>query len=266
MEPVLAALALAIAGYMAGSVKVINQGNQGIVERLGRFQRVLNPGLNFVIPMLDSVLVESTREQLLDIDPQQAITRDNVPLTVDAIVYWQILDVQKAYYAVQDLEEALKNLVITTVRSEVGRMDLKETVSSRGQINRALLNQLDEATEDWGVKVKRVEVQEITPSTAMLEALEQERVAESRRKADIAQSQGTVQSIELISDALRNQPNAKDVLKYLLTQRYVEANMQLGESPNSKIIFMDPKSLTETIGELIGADTTEIGNDSNERS
>ncbi len=94
MESLIAALTLVVVGYIAGSVKIINEGNEGIVERLGQYRRSLKPGLNFVIPVFDTVLVETTREQVLDTDPQQAITRDNVPLTVDAVMYWKILDVQ----------------------------------------------------------------------------------------------------------------------------------------------------------------------------
>jgi regulator of protease activity HflC (stomatin/prohibitin superfamily) len=267
MEAIIAALALTLMGYMAGSVKIINEGNAGIVERLGKYRRTLNPGLNFVIPMLDTVLVETTREQLLDIDPLSAITRDNVSLSVDAVMYWKILDVYKAYYAVEDLEPSLKNMVVTTLRSEIGRMELRETVSSRGKINQALLNQLDEATETWGVKVTRVEVQEIKPSKTMQESLELERSAESKRKAAISETEGTVESIQRISKALQSQPNAQDVLKYLLAQRYVESNFKLGESANSKIIFMDPNALSETVNRLIeSAETPEETNGDNWKS
>lgn len=263
MESLLAALTLAIIGYMVGSVKVINEGNEGIVERLGQYRRTLKPGMNFVIPVLDTVLVETTREQLLDIEPKSAITRDNVSLTVDAIMYWKILDVYKAYYAVEDLEEALKNLVITTLRSEIGRMDLRETVSNRAKINQALLHQLDEATETWGVKVIRVEVQEISPSKTMLESMELERAAESKRKATISETEGMVESIQRISRALQSQPNAQAVLKYLVAQRYVDANFKLGESANSKIIFMDPKALSESVGELMSSEGPEAGGHGN---
>lgn len=258
MEPFLI-LALAVVGYAIGSVKIINEGNMALVERLGQYNRALKPGLHHVIPVLESVLIETTREQILDIEPKSTITRDNVSLTVDAVMYWKILDIRKAYYTVENLEEALRNLVITTLRSEIGRMDLRETVSSRNKINQALLHQLDEATETWGVKVMRVEVEEITPSKTMLEALELERAAESKRKAAISETEGTVESIQRISKALQ-QPNAQSVMQYLLAQRYVDANYKLGESPNSKIIFMDPKSLTETIGDMISSEG--VGKDS----
>jgi regulator of protease activity HflC (stomatin/prohibitin superfamily) len=254
MEPLLAALTLAIVGYIFGSVKVIYQGNEALVERFGQYRRTLKPGLNFVIPVIDTVIEESTREQLLDIEPQSAITRDNVTLQVDAVMYWKILDVQKAYYAIQDLEEALRNLVITTLRSEIGSMDLRETVSSRSDINKALLKELDEATESWGVKVIRVEVQDIKLSDALRDALEKERTAESLRKAAIQEADGMVESIRRISNVIQKESNSEIVLKYLIAQKYVDANYKLGESHNSKVVFMDPGQLTEAVSHLIRTD------------
>jgi regulator of protease activity HflC (stomatin/prohibitin superfamily) len=250
MEPLLF-IGLAAIGYLIGSIKIINQGNEAIVERLGRFNRLLKPGLHHVFPLIETVLVESTRERLLDTEPKPAITKDNVSLDVDAIVYWKILNVKKSYYAVQDLEEALKNLVLSSLRSEVGSMSLQETISSQNQINQMLARQLDEATEDWGVQIIRVEVQEITLPKTMREALELERAAASRRSAAISETEGTVESIRLIANALQAQNNTQAILKYLLAQRYVDANFKLGDSANSKIVFMDPKALTEAVTELM---------------
>ena len=116
IESLLGAFTLIILGYMIGSVRIIDQGDEALVQRLGQYKRTLKPGLNFVIPFVDTVLVETVREQLLDIDPQPALTKDNVPIEVDAIIFWQITELQKAYYAIEDLEEALKQLVITNLR------------------------------------------------------------------------------------------------------------------------------------------------------
>lgn len=259
MDALLAGLTLLIVGYIVGSVKIINQGNEAIVERLGQYRRTLKPGLNFVVPLIDTVLMESTREQTLDIQPQPAQTRDNVTLTIDAIVYWKILEVERAYYSVEDLDEALKNLVITTLRAEVAQLDLSETVAAQKKINQAVLKQLDEAAQSWGIQVLRIEVQEIKLSEKLRQSLEEERVAESKRKARLSETQGMVESIERISKALKAAPDSELALRYLMTQQYVDSNFKLSESRNSKIIFMDPKSLNETIGELIGADTTEGG-------
>lgn len=263
MQSILAALALLIIGYTVGSVKIINQGNEALVERLGRYHRKLMPGLNFIVPLLDTIVWEdTTREQVLDIDPQEAITKDNITLLVDAVMYWRILELQQTYYAVEDISKALMNLVITSLRSEIGRMELEQTYASRSQINQILLQQLDEATATWGVKVTRIEVQNITLPETVRESLELERAAESKKRAAIleaegekqaaiSEAEGTVQSIELISNALKSQNNTHAVLQYLVAQKYVDANYRLGQSNNSKIIFMDPKALTEAMSELI---------------
>lgn len=259
MEPLVAALTLAIVGYIFGSVKVIYQGDEALVERFGQYKRTLKPGLNFVIPVIDTVIEQTTREQLLDIEPQTAITRDNVTLQVDAVMYWKILDVQKAYYAIVDLEEALKNLVITTLRSEIGALELRETVSSRNKINQRLLHELDEATESWGVKVIRVEVQDIKLSDALRDALEEERAAESRRKAAISEADGMVESIKRISNAIKEQPKYDTVLRYLITQKYIDGNVKLSESKNAKVIFMDPGTLTEAVSDLLNPEEPGAG-------
>lgn len=263
MQSILAALALLIIGYTVGSVKIINQGNEALVERLGRYHRKLMPGLNFIVPLLDTIVWEdTTREQVLDIDPQEAITKDNITLLVDAVMYWRILELQQTYYAVEDISKALINLVITSLRSEIGRMELEQTYASRSQINQILLQQLDEATATWGVKVTRIEVQNITLPETVRESLELERAAESKKRAAISEAEGkkraaiseaegTVQSIELISNVLKSQHNTQAVLQYLVAQKYVDANYRLGQSNNSKIIFMDPKALTEAMSELI---------------
>jgi regulator of protease activity HflC (stomatin/prohibitin superfamily) len=263
MQSVLIALALIIIGYTIGSVKIIDQGTEALVQRLGRYHRKLTPGLNFIVPMLDQiVLFETTREKVLDIEPQEAITKDSVPLTVDAVIYWRILSLERTFYAVENVEEALRNLVVTTLRSEIGRMNLEETFSSRAEINHALLHQLDDATETWGVKVTRVEVQQIEPSPTIKEAMEQQRAAESKRLAmiseaegkrqsAIAEAEGTVESLKMLSAAMQAQPGSQNLLKYMVARQYVEANYQLGKSNNSKIVFMDPKALTEAMSELI---------------
>ena len=250
--------ALAIVGYIIGSIKIINQGYEGIVERLGRYQRTLKPGLNFVVPFLDTVLVESTREHLLDVDPQSVITKDQVTIIVDAILSWRILDVKAAYYSVENVEESLKSLVLTTLRSEIGHMDLRETISSRNKIGQVLLKELDKPTSTWGVEVIRVEVQEIKLPATLEKSLENEQAAESERRAAISKADGTVDSIRRIAKALKeDKDQTSEILKYLLAQQYVATNYELGKSNNSKIIFMHPKELNEAIGGLIDSEVAE---------
>ncbi|MBD1910744.1 MULTISPECIES: stomatin-like protein [unclassified Leptolyngbya] len=269
MDSIIAALALIAVGYIVGSVKTINQGNEALVERLGKYHKKLTPGLNFIVPFLDTiVLEESIRERVIDTEPQDAITRDNVSVTVDAVLYWRILQLERTYYAVEDVEVALRNLATTTLRSEIGRMELAQTFSSRNEINQSLLQQLDDATATWGVKVTRVEVQKIAPAKAVMDAMELERAAESKKKAAISEAEGkkraaieeaegAVQSMNLLAEALRAHPNSREILRYLVAQRYVDANYRLGDSPNSKIVFMDPKALSEALGELISTEPPE---------
>ncbi|NEO94616.1 MAG: paraslipin, partial [Moorea sp. SIO3G5] len=167
------------------------------------------------------------------------------------IVYWQILDMYKAFYAVDNVHEAIENLVMTTLRSTIGQLELDETYASRDRINQNLLQQLDDASADWGVKVMRVEVQEIKPPQTIIDALEKERAAKSEKQAKILQAEGTVESIQMISKALEEESNTQKVLQFLIAQRYVEANEKLGESSNSKVVFMDPKALSEAMTDLL---------------
>jgi regulator of protease activity HflC (stomatin/prohibitin superfamily) len=260
-------LALMMIGYSAVAVKIINQGDEALVQRLGRYHRKLKPGLNIILPPFDSIiLTESVREQILDVEKQAAITRDNVALDVDAVVYWRILELELTYYAIEDVEKAIEELVITTLRSEIGKMEFEKTFSSRDELNKALLSQLDEATEPWGVKVTRVEVQEITPPDEVKRSMQQQQAAELKRRATVLEAQGqqeaaiklaeaTVQSIQMLSDAIKSNTGSPEILNFLIAQRYVEANQKLGESQNSKVVFMDPKFLSEGLIDLMNSPT-----------
>jgi regulator of protease activity HflC (stomatin/prohibitin superfamily) len=250
IEIILPVLLITI-GYAIGSIRIIEEGDRALVQRLGQYRRTLEPGISFVIPLLDKVLVETVRERLLDIDPQRAFTKDNVPLDVDAVVSWQILDLQKAYYAIEDLEEALEQKVISALRNEISQLTLQEALSSASKINQELLRELDRATATWGVKVIRVDVQDFQISQALRDSLERERAAASEKKATLTQTEGTVQSIQDLANALHGHPNADEVLRYLIAKDYVGASLELGKSGNSKIIFMDPRALNESITELI---------------
>jgi len=189
-------VALALGGSaLAGSVKVINQGNEALVERLGSYNKKLEPGLNFVVPFIDKVVFRETiREKVLDIPPQKGITRDNVGIEVDAVVYWRIVDMEKAWYKVENLQSAMVNLVLTQIRSEMGRLELDETFTARSQINEILLRDLDIATDPWGVKVTRVELRDIVPSRAVQESMELQMSAERRKRAAILTSEGDRES------------------------------------------------------------------------
>lgn len=258
------AFVLTIIGATVGSTRRITEGNEALVERLGRYHRKLIPGLNFgIIPFVDEVVIEaSTKEQIIDIPPSDATTKDNVRVEVDAVVFWRILELQQAFYEIQDIDQALRNLTVTTLRAEVGRMELEKTNSARSEIIRNLLESMDEATEPWGVKVTRVEIQDIKPPKNVQESLEKERAAESERRAAVLRAEGEKQaaiqnaeaiaaSVKAIKEVMADGANPQEILRYLVAQKYVDANLQLGESQNSKIVFMNPRDLTQSLAELI---------------
>jgi regulator of protease activity HflC (stomatin/prohibitin superfamily) len=181
---------------LASSVKIINQSDEALVERLGKYNgQKLSPGLNFIVPFLDKVVFKQTiRERVLDIPPQQCITRDNVSITVDAVVYWRIVDMAKAYYKVENLQSAMVNLVLTQVRSEMGKLELDETFTARSEINEILLRELDISTDPWGVKVTRVELRDIVPSKAVQDSMELQMAAERKKRAAVLTSEGERES------------------------------------------------------------------------
>ncbi|MFB2976634.1 SPFH domain-containing protein [Microseira sp. BLCC-F43] len=189
-------LALMLGSTAVSGVKIINQGNEALVEMLGKYNgKKLKPGLNYIIPVLERVAYQQTiRERVLDIPPQSCITRDNVSITADAVVYWRILDLEKAYYKVENLQAAMVNLVLTQIRAEMGKLELDETFTARSQINEILLRELDEATDPWGVKVTRVELRDIIPSKAVQESMELQMSAERRKRAAILTSEGDRES------------------------------------------------------------------------
>ncbi|CAK6687144.1 MULTISPECIES: SPFH domain-containing protein [unclassified Synechococcus] len=184
---------LAVLG--ASGVKVTSGGRSLLVERLGRYDRELQPGLSFVLPGLERVVSnQSMKERVLDIPPQQCITRDNVSITVDAVVYWQLLEHAKAHYSVDDLQAAMVNLVLTQIRAEMGKLDLDQTFTTRQDVNEMLLRELDQATDPWGVKVTRVELRDIMPSQGVQQAMEQQMTAEREKRAAVLRSEGLRES------------------------------------------------------------------------
>lgn len=256
IESILGAITLMIAGYLIGSVRIIEEGDEGLVQRLGEYQRTLKPGLNFVVPLMDSVVVDTTREQLLDIDPQNAITKDSVPIQVDAVVYWKIKDLYTAYYKVEDLEASLRNLVLSVMRNEIGQLDLNEAMSAMNKINEALKLELQKPADSWGVEVVRVDVQEIILSQTVRDSLEKQIAAKTEGQATMAKTQATVKSIQQISEALHASDDPKAILNYLIAKDYVASNEAVSKSDNSKIIFMNPGAMNEAVTHLInGADT-----------
>ncbi len=178
-------------GMGSTSFKIINQGEEALVASFGKYKRKLPAGPHFILPFIDTVSYKgSIKEQVLDIPPQQCITRDNVPITADAVVYWRVVDMEKAYYRVENLRQAIVNIVLTQIRSELGSLELDETFTARNKINELLLRDLDDATEPWGVKVTRVELRDILPAKAVQESMELQMTAERKKRAAILTSEG----------------------------------------------------------------------------
>ena len=266
MEPIIA-IALVLIGYSLGSAKIINQGNEALVERLGQYHRKLRPGLNFIVPLIDQVVMEdTTREQILDIKPQNVITKDNIYLEIDGVVYWRIKDMEKSFYQIDDLAQGLNQITTTTLREIIAQNSLEETNVSRVDMDKELLDRLNETTADWGVEIQRVDIQSITPPESVRLSMEDQRAAEIKsraailaaegeRQAAIKKAEGTSTSMQILSEALRSTPENKEILRYLVAQDYINASYKLGESPNSKVIFVDSGSGSNEIVEQISAET-----------
>lgn len=213
---------LAIVIISAG-VKVVPQSETRVVERLGRFHSVLSPGLNLIVPFIDrtktiytrrienaiggktivrmtSTPVIDLREQVYDFPSQQVITRDNVTTEINALIYFQIVDPKKAVYEIDNLPNAIEKLTQTSLRNVIGELELDETLTSRDTINSKLQAILDDATNKWGVKVNRVELQDITPPASVRQAMEKQMQAERNRRAEILNAEGEKQSLILKSE------------------------------------------------------------------
>ena len=227
---------LAIVVISAG-VKIIPQSETKVVERLGRFHKVLPPGLNFLIPFIDkpktiytrrvetniggrhvvrttATTVIDLREQVYDFPSQQVITRDNVTTEINALLYFQIVDPKKAVYEIDNLPNAIEKLTQTSLRNVIGELELDETLTSRDTINSKLQVILDDATNKWGVKVNRVELQDITPPESVRVAMEKQMQAERNRRAEILNAEGKKQSLILQSEGEKaSKINAAEAVK-----------------------------------------------------
>jgi len=265
-------LALVVLVTLVKSVTVIHQAEKGLVERFGRYKETLDPGLRFLIPYMDSLRVRiDMRETVIDIEPQPVITRDNVTVTVDAVVYYYVTEAKAVRYEVANFYAAISKLAQTNLRNVIGDMSLDETLTSRERINAALRDTLDEATDKWGVKVTRVEVKEIEPprdiSEAMSKQMKAERekratileaeayrekqileaegdkqnailVAEGDRQAAILRAEGEAQAIENVSKAADEffLGNAQLLKQLQVTQASLEDNTKLVISDQSRLI------------------------------
>ena len=249
-------VAVAILVICAG-VKVVPQSETRVVERLGRFHSVLSPGLNIIVPFIDKPKVVYTRrietavngrqivrmtatsaidlrEQVYDFPSQQVITRDNVTTEINALLYFQIVDPKKAVYEIDNLPNAIEKLTQTSLRNVIGELELDETLTSRDTINSKLQGILDDATNKWGVKVNRVELQDITPPQSVRIAMEKQMQAERNRRAEILNAEGEKQSLILRSEGEKmsriNQAEALKQSQILKAEGESRAKIQLAEA------------------------------------
>ncbi|MEE1174199.1 MAG: SPFH domain-containing protein [Paludibacteraceae bacterium] len=235
--------------YILNGIKIVSQSETMIVERLGRYHRTLQAGINVILPIIERPKETITRvntgalrmvsridlrEQVYDFDKQSVITKDNVMTEINALLYFQIVDPVKSVYEIKNLPMAIEKLTQTTLRNVVGEMELDETLTSRDTINSKLRNVLDEATNKWGVKVNRVELQDITPPESIRFAMEKQMQAERDRRAEILKAEGEKQSAILKSEGEKaaeiNAAEAEKQAKILKAQGQAEAQILQAEA------------------------------------
>ncbi len=197
-------IAILVLIVLSRTIKIVRQAHSGIVERLGRYQRTLNPGLSIIIPFVDRMrpLIDM-REQVVSFPPQPVITEDNLVVQIDSVIYFQVTDPRAATYEINDYIHGVEQLTVTTLRNVVGGMDLEQTLTSREEINMALRGVLDEATGKWGIRVNRVELKAIDPPPSVQESMEKQMKAERDKRAAVLNAEGAKQSAILTAQGQR---------------------------------------------------------------
>jgi regulator of protease activity HflC (stomatin/prohibitin superfamily) len=272
------------------SVKQVPQGYEWTVERFGRYTHTLRPGLHLIIPFIDMVGARlNMMETVLDIPPQEVISRDNAMVRVDAVVFFQVIDAAKAAYEVNNLEHAMRNLTMTNIRTVLGALDLDSMLSQRDNINGQLLRVIDDATTPWGVKVTRIEIREIAPPRDLVDSMARQMKAERDKRAAILEAEGLRQSAILkaegakqsvileaegrreaayrdaeareraaqaeamatgvVSEAIAK--GSMQAINYFVAQRYVDALGKLAAADNQKVILL-PLEASNVIGSVAG--------------
>ncbi len=285
----IAVLVLAVVVVVMG-VKAVPQGMEYTAERFGRYTRTLRPGRHLIVPVVDRIGAKmNVMEQVLDVPTQEIITKDNAMVSVDGVVFYQVLDTAKAAYEVSRLTVAILNLTMTNIRTVMGSMDLDELLSRRDEINSRLLAVVDQATEPWGVKVTRIEIKDIAPPRDLVDAMARQMKAERDKRANILEAEGHRQSeilraegdkqaaildaegrresafrdaearereaeaeakaTAMVSTAI-SQGNVQ-AINYFVAQKYVEVLGKIASAPNQKIMFL-PLEAANVIGALGG--------------
>lgn len=274
---VVALIIFAVITLLKG-VRIVPQGMEWVVERLGKYSKTLLPGLNIIVPYLDKVAYKLvTKDIILDVQEQEVITRDNAVILINAIAFIKITDPIKAVYGVTDFSEAIRNMIMTTLRSITGDMDLDQALTSRDKIKAKLREAIADEAIDWGLTVKSVEIQDIKPSASMVQAMEAQASAERERKAMVTKAEGTKQSAilqaearleaarrdaeaqvtlaEASAEAIRRVAaaigNQDAPMRYMLGERYLLAMGKLTESPNAKTIVL-PSDIQDALRGILG--------------
>ena len=265
---VLIVIAVVVITYVLKGIKIISQSETMIIERLGRYHRTLNAGINVILPIVERgkdtctrrgdgrIVMNSKidlREQVFDFDKQSVITKDNVMTEINALLYFQIVDPVKSVYEIQNLPMAIEKLTQTTLRNVVGELELDETLTSRDTINSKLRAVLDDATNKWGVKVNRVELQAITPPQSIRIAMEKQMQAERDRRAEILKAEGEKQSAILKSEGEKsaeiNAAEAEKQARILTAEGQAKAQILQAEAEAEAI-----RKVTESVAAVKGAD------------
>jgi len=273
LEIVLALLIIIIAvlAILSMGIRKVNQYERGIVERWNAYEKTVEPGLRYIVPFVQRMHRVNMREQVIDVPPQEIITEDNVVVTIDAVVYYQIMDPKRALYEIEDFELAIVKLAQTTLRNIVGEMSLDTCLTSRERINNELRKVLDEATDKWGTKVNRIEVQRIDPPSDIQQAMHKQKESEQERRrqrllatgrkeaalqdkeATILKSEGEAKGIELVAQA---QAEAVRVVSQAANKYFLE-NAQLNKkldvirdtfSQQTKIVVPSTADILSVIG------------------
>ena len=221
------------------SIVIIPQSETRIVERLGKYHETLKPGVNIIVPFIDRAKViisleNDLREQVYDFDKQNVITKDNIQMQINALLYFQIVDPFKAVYEINNLPNAIEKLTQTTLRNIIGELELDETLTSRDTINTKLRAVLDDATNKWGIKVNRVELQDITPPASVLQAMEKQMQAERNKRATILTSEGDKAAVILQSEGEKqsaiNRAEAQKQTQILEAEGQAQARIRKAEA------------------------------------